>query len=200
LGTATIIAEHLADDLSAEFGVLRAPTIEYGVNADTVNGFAGNGALRKKTLHKLLNDLIATWESAGLREFILLTTHGHDAHQEALATVFTAHARVRAVDVFGMNLADLLDGQTEAMHGDEVETSIMLYLAPELVRMELAEDLMVSREALRRYRRGALKVPKGSKGSIGRPTLANAEKGRRLYERLRSRIADRIFLAPAPDS
>ena len=58
---------------------------------------------------------------------------------------------------------------------------------------------MLSREALRRYRRGWLKVPKGSPGSIGRPTLASAEKGRALYERIRSRISDRIFLTPAPD-
>ena len=32
LGCDTIIVERLADDLSAEFGVLRAPTLEYGVN------------------------------------------------------------------------------------------------------------------------------------------------------------------------
>jgi creatinine amidohydrolase/Fe(II)-dependent formamide hydrolase-like protein len=35
LGSATTIVEYLADDLSAEFGVVRAPTLEYGVNVDT---------------------------------------------------------------------------------------------------------------------------------------------------------------------
>ena len=84
------------------------------------------------------------------------------------------------------------------MHGDEVDTSIMLHLAPELVHMELAEDYMMSREELRRYRRGWLKVPKNSPGSIGRPLLATAAKGQALYERIRSRISERIFLAPAP--
>ena len=34
LGADTLIVEHLSDDLSAEFGILRAPTIEYGVNVD----------------------------------------------------------------------------------------------------------------------------------------------------------------------
>ncbi|MEP6509706.1 MAG: hypothetical protein ABJC63_15875, partial [Gemmatimonadales bacterium] len=58
-------------------------------------------------------------------------------------------------------------------------------------------DYMMSREELRRYRRGTLKVPGKSAGSIGRPSLASAEKGRILYERIRSRISDRIFLAPA---
>jgi creatinine amidohydrolase len=196
LGCDTIIVERLSDDLSAEFGVLRAPALEYGVNVDTERGFAGNGYVRKKTLHRMLNDLLASWETTGVREFILLTAHGHDPHQEALATVITAEARVRVVDIFTVPVDDLLEGQTEPMHGDEVDTSIMLFLAPQLVQMELAQDYMMSRDALRRYRRGWMRVPKGSPGSIGRPTLATAEKGKALYERIRSRISDRIFLAP----
>ena len=199
LGCATMIAERLADDLSAEFGVVRAPTIEYGVNVETERGFAGNASMRKKTLHRALNDLLGTWEDTGFREFILLTAHDHDPHQEALSTVITKVARVRVVDVFAVQIADLLEGQTEHMHGDEVDTSIMLHIAPECVRMDLAQDYMMSRESLRRYRRGWLRVPKGSAGSIGRPTLASPEKGKALYERIRERISERIFLAPATE-
>jgi creatinine amidohydrolase len=199
LGCDTYIVERLADDLSAEYGVLRAPTLEYGVNVEAERDFAGNGSVRKKTLHRMLNDLLASWEATGVREFILLTAHGHDPHQEALATVITSVSRVRVVDAFAVNVADLLEGQSEPMHGDEVDTSIMLHLAPHLVRMELAEDYMMSREALRRYRRGWLRVPKGSSGSIGRPTLATAAKGKALYERIRTRISDRIFLAPSTE-
>jgi len=195
LGSDTIIVERLADDLSAEFGVLRAPTLEYGVNVVTERGFAGNASLRRKTLHRALNDLLDTWESTGIREFILITAHEHDPHLEALATVKTNGARVRVVDIFGMNLHDLLEGQTEPMHGDEVDTSLMLYLAPELVRPDLAQDYMMSREELRRYRRGWLRIPKGSPGSIGRPRLASREKGRLLYERIQSRVRDRVFLS-----
>lgn len=196
LGCDTIIVERLSDDLSAEFGVLRAPTLEYGVNVDTERGFPGNASVRKKTLHRFLNDLLDSWESTGVREFILLTAHGHDPHQEALATVITSEARVRVVDLLAIDVSDLLVGQTEPMHGDEVDTSIMLYLAPHLVHMELAQDYMTSRETLRRYRRGWMRVPRGSPGSIGRPSLASAEKGRQLYERIYSRIRDRIFIAP----
>jgi len=199
LGCDTIIVEHMADDLSEEYGVLRAPTVEYGVNVDSERGFTGNASLRKKTLHRMLNDLLDSWEATGIREFILLTAHGHDPHQEALATVITAAARVRVVDIFGVNMSDLLEGQREAMHGDEVDTSIMLFLAPHLVQPHIAQDYMMSREQLRRYRRGTLKIPKGSAGSIGRPSLASAEKGQRLYERIRSKISDRIFLAPAAE-
>src|SRR5688572_8208937 len=144
LGCDTIIVERLADDLSAEFSVLRAPTVEFGVNSATERVFAGNGSVRKKTLHRMLNDLLDSWESSGFHEFILLTAHGHDPHQEALATVITALARVRVVDIFGVDIADLLEGQREPMHGDEVDTSLMLYLAPNLVRLELAQDYMMS--------------------------------------------------------
>lgn len=195
-GCDTIIAEHLADDLSAEFGVLRAPTVEYGVNLETERGEWGTAAVRRKTLHRFLNDLLTRWEDAGIREFVLLTAHADDPHQEALATVITAEARVRVVDIFAVPLGDLLDGQQEAMHGDEVDTSILLYLAPELVRQELARDYMLSRDELRRYRRGWLRVPAASAGSLGRPSLASAEKGALLYERLRARIADRVFRSP----
>src|SRR6478735_9945234 len=164
LGTDTLIVEHLARDLSAEFGICVAPTLEYGVNVATERGFPGNASLRKKTLHRMLNDLLTSWEVTGVKEFILITAHGHDPHQEALATVTTVSARVRVVDIFGVNLSDLLEGQTEAMHGDEVDTSLMLYLAPELVHIEAAQDYMMSREMLRRYRRGTLKVPGNSAG------------------------------------
>src|SRR5438045_9584236 len=69
LGSDTIIVEKLADDLSAEFGVLRAPTVEYGVNVITEREYAGNASVSRKTLHRVLNDLVATWEASGVREF-----------------------------------------------------------------------------------------------------------------------------------
>ena len=146
LGADSIIVERLADDLSIESGVLVAPTVEYGVNVITERGYAGNASLRKKTLHRVLNDLIDTWESTGIREFILLTSHEHDPHLEALSTVITSGARVRVVDVLSVDFSDLLDGQDEPMHGDEVDTSLLLYVAPELVDQSRAQDYMMSRE------------------------------------------------------
>lgn len=200
MGSATIIAERLAEDLSAITGVTLAPTIEYGVNTAVEREFPGNACMRKKTLHRMLNDLLATWEASGFREFILLTAHDYDPHQEALDTVITTIARVRVVDIYAVDVRDLLEGQTEHMHGGEVDTSLLLYLAPHLVRMEWAKDYTMPREALRRYRRGRLRVPKESAGSIGRPTLATADKGRAIYERIRQRICERIFATPAPDA
>ena len=199
-GCDTIIVERLADDLSAEFGVLRAPTIEYGVNGPAKVPVLGSAGLRKKTLHRLLNDLLATWEGCGVDEFILLTAHAFDPHQEALATVITARARVRVVDLFAVELGDLLEGQLEPMHGDEVDTSLLLHLAPELVHPDVAEDYMVERGVLRRFRRSSAMARRGPTGSLGRPSLASAAKGKLLYDRIRTRIAARVLGNPdAPE-
>jgi creatinine amidohydrolase len=199
LGADTLIVEHLADELSEEFQVLRAPSLEYGVNVQTDAPFAGNAWVRRKTLHRQLNDLVYAWEGSGVTEFILLTAHEHDPHLEALSTVVTSGARVRAVDIFGIDFSDLLEGQSEPMHGDEVDTSLLLHLAPQLVDMAAAQDYMMSRDELRRYRRGWLRVPKTSPGSIGRPTLASAEKGEAIYRRIHALVRQRIFVAPPAD-
>jgi creatinine amidohydrolase len=198
MGCDTLIVERLADDLSAELRILRAPTIEYGVNSDHERTIPGNATLRRKTLLRALNDLTDAWEAGGIREFVFLTAHGHEGHQEALSTVITKGARVRVVDILAIDLSDLTVGGAGPMHGDEVDTSLLLHLAPHLVRMELAEDYMIAPESLRRYRRAALRVPAASSGSVGRPSLASAETGAAIYSRIRSRIRDRIFLAPAP--
>ncbi len=199
LGCDTAIVEHLADDLSAEFGVLRAPTVEYGVNAETDRDSQGNASLRRRTLLRMLNDLIDSWESDGVREFILLTAHGHVAHQEALATVVTKGARVRVVDIFSVRIDDLLIAQKEALHGDEADTSLLLFIAPQLVRMELAQDYTIALAAERRFRRNSLRIPRTSSGSIGSPSIASAEKGLAIYARIREKVRERIFLTPGTD-
>jgi creatinine amidohydrolase len=199
LGCDTILVEHLADDLSAQYGVLRAPTLEYGVNTESDASGTGGATLRKKTLHRVLNDLLDSWEGSRVREFILLTAHGRDAHQEALATVNTTDARVRVVDVLAIHVADLLTGQRHPYHGDEVDTSLLLYLAPGLVRMDLAQDYMFPARRERRYRRGRLRVPRDSAGSIGLPSLASAAKGRLIYERMLAKVGERILAVPAAD-
>jgi creatinine amidohydrolase len=200
LGTDTLLVDRLADDLSAASGVLRAPTVTYGINAPTARPVPGAATLRKKTLHRLLNDLLNAWEDGGVEEFVLLTTHENDPHQEALATVVTARARVRVVDVLGVDVSDLLDGQDGPMHGDEVDTSLMLHLAPALVHGHAARDNMSPRERLRRFRTGRRPAPDDDATPVfGRPSLASAAKGARIYARLVERVATRVLgVAAAP--
>jgi creatinine amidohydrolase len=199
LGCDTIIVERLADDLSAEFGVLRAPTVEYGVNTSTRRPFPGNATVRRKTLHRWMNDLLGSWEQAGVERFIILTAHGHDPHQEALSTLRTRHARVFTVDVFALDFGDILLDPESPAHGGELDTSLLLYLAPELVCMELALDFLPPGGARRRHVRGLTRpLPALSPGSLGRPTLATPERGEQLYKMIRERVATRVLEAPEP--
>jgi creatinine amidohydrolase len=195
IGTDLLLVDRLADDLSAVSGVLRAPVAAYGINA-AAGPTPGTATLRKKTLHRLLNDLLDAWEDGGVEEFILLTTHQQDAHQEALATVVTARARVRVVDVLGVDVSDLLEGQDGPMHADEVDTSLVLHLAPELVRGPALPDNMPPREVLRRFRAGRGQQRGRHDGAVpafGRASLASAEKGARIYARLLERVATRVL-------
>ncbi|MEO6865266.1 MAG: creatininase family protein [Gemmatimonadaceae bacterium] len=168
MGASTIIVEHIADALSGEFGVLRAPTVEYGVNGPTDPEYPGSVSLRKKTLHRMLNDLLTTWECHGVNEFVLLTAHGYDPHLEAISTVGTVRARVRVVDLFAVNLSDLVGVRRSEDDRGGIYASLLMYLAPSLVNDTNVEP------------------------------GASAAQGRELYERIRARVSERIFLAPVP--
>lgn len=198
MGCDTLIVEALADDLSAEFRILRAPTVEYGVNTDHARVIAGNATLRRKTLLRSLNDLTDAWEEGGIREFIFLTAHGHEGHQEALSTVITKTARVRIVDILAIDLSDLTISGGGPLHGDEVDTSLLLYLAPHLVQMELAQDYMIALDGRRRYRRSSLRIPSASAGSVGQPSVASAATGAAIYTRIRAKVHDRILMTVEP--
>lgn len=195
LGTNVLIARRIALDLSTEFGVLRAPTFYYGVNVRTERAYAGTASMSKKTLNRALNEILSTWEQQGVTEFIIITAHRHEPHLEALASLLTRRARIRVIEVWDVDVADLLLGQETPLHADEAETSLMLYLYPELVRMDRARDFELPPDAFRRYIRGSLPVPPaGGAGVVGRPCAATAETGRRIYERILGAIRRAVFL------
>jgi creatinine amidohydrolase len=134
LGADTMLVERLADRLSAEFGVLVAPPVEYGVNAKARSPHPGFTAVRRKTLHRFMNDLVGAWEESGIRTFVILTAHGHDPHQEALSTLHTRGATVRTVDIF---TAPLDTEEDPTAHGGPVQTSLLLYIDRDLVDREV---------------------------------------------------------------
>lgn len=199
LGCDTMVIERLADDLSAEFRILRAPTIEYGVNAGARDLPPGNASLRRKTLRRLVNDLLTDWESEGVAEFLILTMHGHAPHQEALGTVVTNKARVRVIDILAIDFSSLVDLPGGPIHGGEVDTSLVLFVAPHLVQMTAARDFILPERDRRRYRRGSALYLPADTASVGAPSRASAEKGQQIYELIRERIRRRV-LAPNPDA
>lgn len=197
LGSNVLIARRIAIDLSEEFGILRAPAFHYGVNVRTDRAFAGTASLRKKTLHRALNELLACWEEHGVAEFILITAHRHEPHLEPLTSLVTDRARVRVIDTWDVDISAFLEKQAGPQHAGEAETSVMLYLYPELVRMDRARDLELSPEQFRRYLHGGMPVPPaGGAGTVGFPTAATPEKGEKIYRRILHAIRTSVFLAP----
>ena len=194
LGSNVLIARHFALDLSREYQILRAPTVNYGVNVRTERAFAGTASLTQKTLHRSLNELLDAWEGHGVREFIILTAHRYEPHMEALATLITDRARVRVVQVWDVEVGDLLEKQAAVFHAGEAETSLMLHLYPELVRMDRARDFELSPAEFRRYLHGRLTAaPAGSAGVVGFPSAATAEKGAAIYRRIMDAIRRAVF-------
>lgn len=199
IGTGTLLADALARDLAREVGVLRAPAVPYGVNVPADRAFAGTAGLAPKTLHRVLNDLLADWEDHGITEFILISTHRHEPHVDAVATVTGTQSRVRVLDALSVDLSQFLDGPGGRAHGGEVETSLMLYLYPDRVNMERAQDFALPESHRQRLAPRPLCLPATSPGSLGHPTLADAEKGREIYHFLVDRIREKFFIHPDDD-
>ena len=194
LSTDSVVVTRLADALSARHGVLVAPTLPYGVVSRVEQEYAGTASIARKTLHRGLNDLVGVWETQGVEEFVLLTAHGYGPHIAAMATVVSERARVRSVDIHSVDLDEHLEGRTAEQHGGELETSLMLHLAPDLVRRGEIADAPLDPEDEKRRMVGEEPLPeRGSPGVVGTPSLATAEKGRRTFRYLVEFIGDRVL-------
>jgi creatinine amidohydrolase len=191
LGSDTILVERLAEDISGRTGILLAPTLPYGVSSDIEQDYAGTAALERKTLHRVLNELVDSWERQGLAEIILMTTHGYGPHIQAMAAVVADVVRVRAVDIHAIDLTAFLVSEDAAEHAGEMETALLLHLAPELVRPGAVEDAGLE-EGIRPGIRDEPVPAPGTAGVVGRPSLATAENGKRMYEYLVQYIAGRL--------
>lgn len=164
--------------------MLRAPPLPYGVTVPTGTRFAGAATLRRKTLHRVINDLLESWEEQGVREFIIITAHRYTPHLEGLLMAFTSRAAIRVIDLYAVDVTDLLRGPVEPQHAGEIETAVMLHLYPDRVRRHRIADASLDTALVRRYMRGRLTTPPaGWEGAIGAAGAASAETGRRIYER-----------------
>ena len=83
---------------------------------------------------------------AGINKMVIFNSHGG---QPQVMDIVARELRVRhgmlvvVLSWFGFGLPDGIVSRHEQMHGihgGEIETSMMLHLRPEAVRMELAED------------------------------------------------------------
>jgi len=156
LGSDSLIVERLADDLSAARRLACAPVVEYSVYPVQCSRDGGVG-LRRKTLHRVMNELIDSWEDgAGMRRFIVLTAVGNDAQLEALSTVRTEISQLTTIDVLGFDLGTLLTTASTAEQTGELTTSLLLHIAPDLVSGEpLSSNPGASTDAFQRGARAA---------------------------------------------
>ena len=192
LGAATLVSGAFATRLAEDFYIIYSPTLPYGVNVPSERAFAGAASLREKSLHSLLNDVLGYWEDDGFREFILLTVHDFDSHAEALANVTLSSARVRVLELLNIDLTTFTEGEAGPDHGGETLTSLMLYLYPERVDMDLAVDFAPVDKVVSTLRR-LPKIPEESPGSMGYPTLATAAKGKKVFDHIYERVRHHLL-------
>lgn len=190
LGSNTFFAESLAREAAMEHGVLRAPTLGYGVVMEESGRFAGRAGLARKTLHRAVNELLARWEDHGMSEFIIITAHRFEPHLDALLMALTSDSTTTVIDLYRIDVSDLLESPPHTEHAGELETSLMLHLAAERVRREeIVETPPDDPASARSYIRGGMPTPPpGSAGAVGRADLATAEKGRRVWDRYRAAL------------
>ena len=101
------------------------------------------------------------------------------------------------MDIFAVPLQGRVDDIGLPIHGGEMDTSLLLYIDADLVDLAQAEDYTPSPGAIRKYRSGRSgAIPKDSPGSVGHPSRASTETGKRLYHYIYERIAQRVFGRP----
>jgi creatinine amidohydrolase len=180
-----VMAEYLKDRVLAAAPVVIAPTINYSYYPAFLE-YPGSTSLGKETARDMIVDICHSLASYGPRRFYILNT--------GMSTIRPLSEAVKALTPEGATLKyfdwDEIDAvvkkvqqQAGGTHADEIETSMMLYIAPNTVRMSRAvKDLSPNR-------RGPLtRNPKATEGTYsptgawGDPTLATKEKGQILVE------------------
>jgi creatinine amidohydrolase len=184
LGANTLIAERVAEEASRRCQVLLAPTFQFGVRNPGKESYAGSVGLQRKTLHRAINELLAEWEDHGIQEFFLLTAHQFEPHLDALLMAMTSSSVTTVVNLLTIDVDDILEGSPLAEHGGELETSLILHLAPDRVRIRQAVDVVPDPRTHRRYAYGRVATPPpGSRGTLGFPSRASKKKGKAVFER-----------------
>ena len=170
------------------------PTLEY-TKSNEHAWSPGTIWLSATTMLALLDDIGRCVATTPAKRLVFLNGHGGNSALVNVANreirlahglmTFLAHPGVPPDQGGASPPSELGMG----VHGGTDETSIMLHLAPELVRMELAERRVPDAIALNRYVRFGGKVSFGwlsndffPDGYIGDPTAATAELGKELFE------------------
>jgi len=182
LGNDFILAEYLTKEVMSRSAVVVAPTINYSYYPAFVE-YPGATSLRLATARDLVVDICRGLAHFGPRKFYVLNT--------GVSTIraLTAASEELSRDCIQMPFTDILNAardvekqvarQPEGTHADEIETSIMLYVAPQSVEMRRAgKDFPHGTGPLQWQ---DPKAPMFSpSGVFGDATLATRDKGEKL--------------------
>jgi len=147
LGTDFYESFEISKRISARTGVVVAPVVQAGYSLYH-SGFPGTLSLRPETLAQVLVETMEVLQRYGFRRFMLYNYHGGNHVAQAVAV----HRINHGTGGIAVAIADggevPLQGkapekQVDDAHAGVDETSIMLYLRPDLVRMDRAEKPVI---------------------------------------------------------
>jgi creatinine amidohydrolase len=168
-----------------------APLVYYGV-CTTTRDHPGTISISPETLRKLSYDLITESYKKGLRNFFLISGHGGSLHISAMKEIaeeliYTLKGVKIAVlspyDILWKELSEIAETPNDS-HAGELETSMMLFLAPELVKGRSPEEYPKIPKPF--TVRDKVKYWPG--GVWGNPQKASVEKGKRAVELMVNKI------------
>jgi creatinine amidohydrolase len=197
LATDLIQAEWLAGEVAARLPALIWPAVHYGCYPAFAD-YPGSPSLDPETFENTLCRVLVAMHRSGHHRCVVL-----NSGISTIASVERACAgdpSRQAVHVYAgpawQRAASTISRQQNGGHADQLETSVMLHLRPEMVAIEEARDESATRFGPGPLNRGN---PLGSNysptGAMGNPTLADAASGHALC---RAMLADALRALRVP--
>ena len=182
VSTDSLIAEYVARLAAEKVGAFVLPVISYGVSFEHRPMF--NVSLRNSTLSTMIRDACISLAENRIKEIIIL--NGHHGNMGALQHITQdLHARLpRGTRVHTIHYWHMMKGEFD--HAGEVETSLVLAIAPELVRMDRAAPNSKKLSKSKAYNTNAPgSFPKiTGNGVWGDPRKATAAKGEKWIQEI----------------
>lgn len=192
----TAIADR-ACELAREQGaqVVTLPTIPFGVQTSQQSyPLAMN--LYPSTLNQIVSDLTESLDNSGIEKAVILNGHGGNDFYMHLKELY-GKRKVFMVQVNWYALCRELQNKLFATGGDhanDMETSLVLHLRPELVDMSRAGPQATATFRLAGMRAGWARAPRPWEkytvdSGAGDPRGATAEKGKQFFETVTHELA-----------
>lgn len=187
--TDRLLAEALTSAVAARVPVLVAPTIDY-IYAPVSAGRGGTLTLSSEGFIELVSDVIRSLARHGTQHVLVidrgegtlaaLNVISRELHGELGITVAVANPAGLAWERRQTLIESVPDG-----HAGEEETSLLLALAPESVRLERIPAEPADLPPAATLPRGPINTPfalVNGPGYLGNPSLATAENGRAIFD------------------